>query len=62
MQLKSSLTYGDIPTHLKTYVLGRQKGGRKTIEDGTKENPIVLKGKEVKPDNGKRCNYCLGKG
>jgi len=62
IQLKSGLTYGDITTHLKTYVPGRQKGRRKTTEDGTKENPVVLKGKEVKPDNGKRCDYCIGKG
>jgi len=62
IQLKSGLTYGDITTHLKTYVPGRQKGRRKTEEDGTKENPVVLKGKEAKPDNGKRCDYCIGKG
>jgi len=62
IQLKSGLTYGDITTHLKTYVPGRQKGRRKTADDGTKENPVVLKGKEAKPDNGKRCDYCIGKG
>jgi len=62
IQLKSELTYGDITTHLKAYVPGRQKGRRKTIDNGTRENPVVLKGKEVKPDNGKRCYYCIGKG
>jgi len=62
IQLKSGLTYGDITTHLKTYVPGRQKGRRKNTEDGTKENPVVLKGKEAKPDNGKCCDYCIGKG
>jgi len=62
IQLKSGLTYGDITTHLKTYIPERQKGQRKTTEDGTKENPVVLKGKEAKPDNGKHCDYCIGKG
>jgi len=62
IQLKSGLTYGDITTHLKTYVLGRQKGRRKTAENGSKENPVVLKMKETKPDNRKRCYYNIGKG
>ena len=62
IQLKSGLTYEDITTHFKTYVLRRQKGRRKTAKDGSKENPVVLKSKENKLDNGKCCDYCIGKG
>jgi len=62
IQLKSGLTWGDITTHLKTYVPERQKGWRKIVEDWSKENPVVLKAKETKPDNGKHYDYGIGKG
>jgi len=48
--------------HIKTKVPERQRGRRKTAEDESKENPVVLKTNETKPDNRKRCDYCVGKG
>jgi len=61
IQLKSGLTYGDITTYINMYISGRQKMWRKTTEDGTKENHVLLKWKETRLDNEKLCDYCIGK-
>ena len=66
IQMKSGITYGDTITHLKTYVPGRQTGKRREQAGDTVQNPVVLKteagrGRD-KGDNGKRCDYCIGKG
>lgn len=64
LRTNQSYTYGDIVRQLLLYVPGRQKG-RRTREGETKENPMVLKieaGRaRDKGDNGKRCDYCIGK-
>jgi len=51
--------YDDVARKLREYVPARQKGSRRK-ENGSQDDPVVLKAK--KEDNGKRCNYCIGKG
>jgi len=53
--------YDDVARKLREYVPARQKGfRRKDTVNGSQDEPVVLKAK--KEDNGKRCNYCIGKG
>jgi len=53
--------YDDVARKLREYVPARQKGSRrKDTANGSQDDPVVLKTK--KEDNGKRCNYCIGKG
>ena len=62
-RMNSTYTYGDIVRQLTLYVPGRQRGQRTRNEEGTKENPVVLKTekREKGKDNGKRCDYCIVK-
>lgn len=61
LRTNSTYTYGDIVRQLTLYVPGRQRGRRSRNEEETKESPVILK-TEKKKDNGKRCDYCIGKG
>ena len=61
LRTNATYTYGDIVRQLTLYMPGRQKG-RRIRHEGTQENPVVLKTKGEKKDNGKRCEYCIGKG
>ena len=61
LRSKTGYTYGDISRQVRLYVPARQKGGRPKTEEGTRDNPVVLK-TEPKTDNGKRCTYCQSKG
>lgn len=48
---------------LREYVPIRQKGRRITGKEVSQENPVVLKtDKKITKENGKRCDYCIGKG
>jgi len=64
LRTNNSYTYGDVVRQLQLYVPRRQKGTKTQThgEEGTKENPIVLKTDAKKKDNGKPCDYCIGKG
>ena len=63
LRAKEGYTYGDVSRQIKLYVPGRQRQGNRKSE-GSQENPVVLKTdkKGAAKDNGKRCDYCIGKG
>ena len=55
--------YDDVARKLREHVPARQKGSRRKENTGTQDDPVVLKvDTKVKKDNGKRCEYCIGKG
>ena len=53
LRKNSTYMYGDIVRGLIKYVPERQQGRRVGIGEGTKGNPMT---------DGKRCDYCIGKG
>jgi len=55
---KEGYEYDDVARKLKEYVPARQKGSRSRKEET--ENPVILKVEKI--DNGKRCQYCIGRG
>lgn len=60
LRAKEGYNYGDVSRQIKLYVPGRLRQGARKNE-GSQENPVVLKA-EKKKDNGKRRQYCIGKG
>lgn len=57
--------YDGAARRLNEYIPRKLKG-RRPKDEGTKENPIVLKTEagrtKDRGDNGKRCGYCISKG
>lgn len=59
LQTNATYTYGNIVRQLILYVSGWQKK-RRTRNDGTQENPVVLKtNRKSQKDNGKRRDYYI---
>lgn len=55
--------YDDAVRKLKQFISAKQKTRRGKGDEGTQENPVVLKtDKKLAKDNGKRCDFCIAKG
>ena len=56
--------YDDAVRKLKQFISAKQRTRKGKVDEGTMDNPVVLKTDRKGPikDNGKRCEYCIAKG